>query len=97
MSEGLTMKLKDLFTDTSKWTQHYSSRDRHTAPCPIDCKDAVCWCLAAAIDKCYMPLERADIRNKITKYIGFPSIMLYNDNDKTTFNDIKQLVETLDI
>jgi hypothetical protein len=96
---GVGMKIKELLTDESKWTQNAGARDKEKIPVPPKSEEAVCWCLFGAILKCYG--EDKEVYNRLDKYILYNltgmGIFSYNDNPKRTFKDIKALIEKLDI
>ena len=95
------MKIKELFSDRSKWIQHDMSVDyrrRFTAP---NSNDACCWCLVGAIIKCYPEdlIQQGRVMERIRLKIGndYGPIYKWNDAIGRTFEDVKQLVEELDI
>ena len=98
------MKIRELFTDESKWTTHAYARTKEgkvllNAHLP----EAVCWCLDGAISKCYLFGNESDqlrtyymIKHKIFEHVNENPVP-WNDHPKRTFAEVKQLVETLDI
>lgn len=99
------MKVKELLTDESKWTTGSLARDFDGNNCTQKCPDACCWCLIGAIYKCYGFLNSEPILSQVDRYIqqlhkqnpNIPQrIVSFNDN-YAKFEDIKNLVETLDI
>jgi len=100
------MKIKELFSDESKWIQGYSALDVKGRPVSRLDRSACKYCLSAAAWICYTNhCELLNVYQKIENYlknIGYTglthnSIVVFNDNSKTTFNDIQLLVNTLDI
>lgn len=93
------MKLKELFTDESKWTKGAQARDKEGKPCNIFSSNAVCWSLTGGMTKCYPNFLRfTDVRTKIFNHLGkIETIQSWSDHILTTFQDIKNLVEELDI
>jgi len=98
------MKVRDLLIDASKWTTKTSARNAEGEACSPISKDAVCWCLSGAMLKCYpdtyydhswLEIERR-LRNHL-KILGEYSLLVWNDNPKRTFQDIRDLITTLDI
>lgn len=76
-------KIKNLFSDRTKWTTGYLARDANGTACHVSSKDAVSFCLLGAIEHCY---GTADIKiyRKIRKSIEklFPecdNIICFND------------------
>jgi len=97
------MKLKELFDKPEKWTQHVSAKDINgfsTEPCS---DTAISWCLVGGIVKCYGVGwsykfgER--MISEINKTIGISSISIseWNDHKDRTFEDIRALIEKLNI
>jgi len=89
------MKIKELLSDKSKWTQKAYARDIHgDALGHGSSQFAVSWCLVGAMEKCYPDFNVVDdIVSKIHRKVGGPAIF----NDSHTFEEVKQLVEELDI
>ena len=93
------MKIKELFTDSSKWTKGSLARDKNGDLTSYYSSDAVCFCLHGAIYKCYEDFgdKSSIITNKIRKEIKRYSISGWNDAEERTFEEVKNLVEKLDI
>lgn len=91
------MKIKELYTDESKWTQTVFARDAEGNPCPFNSDKAVSWCLVAAVIKCYPAQESLAIIKKIKDKIGGFYVGLWSDNYRRRFSDIQNLVTELDI
>lgn len=98
------MKVKKLLSDKSKWTQCvYARKADGKATTSFD-PAATCWCLAGAINVCYMPERRYPIFLKLTEAIDhlhkmgktkFIDIPGFNDN--STYEEVMELVNELDI
>lgn len=100
------MKVQELLTDESKWTQDTSARARDGKPVSPQSQRAVCWCLVGAIVRCY-PSDDDNLAafNKARRVIE-PLIPFYSDtfgavvsmyNDSATFADIRRVIEQADI
>lgn len=98
------MKMKEFYTHESKWTTQYLARDKRTKKRAsmskaMSCPENHCFCLLGALELCYNPYTHIDkhntIRNKLFDEVG--DIARFNDSPNTTFEDIKNLVEKLDI
>lgn len=89
------MKLKQLFTSKKKWTQRAFARDKIGRVTSSREKGACSWCLEGAIYKCYRT-KAADIL-RLTKYHCDGNIVKWNDNPNRKFEDVKKLVNSLDI
>lgn len=90
------MKIKELFTDESKWTKGrlYGDKNGQTT---VQLSEAESFCLLGACTKCYRDLdERVKIENKIYEAI-LPSFTVGRFNDTHSFTEVKELVERLDI
>lgn len=100
------MKIRELFSDESKWTQNSYARDKNGDATSYNDSDAVCFCLAGALFLCYQDWEWKLIQNRIDdelrRLLEEPatseiSAIMWNDHYSTTFADVKALVERLDI
>lgn len=99
------VKIKDLYDTPDKWTKGALARDKNGAHImeygiddevqQVNHPNAVCWCLTGAILKCY-PDNYGEIRAKVRNYTN-GGIWTWNDLEGTTFQDIRELVEKLDI
>jgi hypothetical protein len=98
------MKLKELLSSPDKWIQGHYALDAEGDVIDAQDPDAVCFCLQGAIRRCYNdgkePYRFTDeykgVKSRILHEIGEP-ITTWNDAPERTFEDIKQLVEKLDI
>lgn len=88
------MKVSELFSSPAKWTKYTWSRDGNGLPVGLS-KTAVCWCLEGALYHCYRASKVAYLKPTIEAVIG--EIHLWNDMPERTFEDVKKLVEQLDI
>ncbi len=91
------MKVQELLDKPEKWTQNAYARDEIRRSVHYEDPFAVCFCLIGAVRKCYpIILEREAIEAEIDSELkcwGFN----WNDAPERTFEDIKNLVEKLDI
>jgi len=91
------MKIQKLFSnDPTKWTRGANARNIHAAKVSFNSKSAVCWCLFGAGVKCYGLARWDDICDKVAAKVGC-TIPEWNDAPERTFEDVKALVEELDI
>lgn len=89
------MKLKEFFSDESKWCRGHYAKYVGNNPC----NEVVSCCLVGAIYNCYEYPKQQEVRNWVLSRLGFYStgeILIWND-EKATFKDIKKLVNDLDI
>jgi hypothetical protein len=105
------MKVKEFFTDKTKWTQGCWARNKHGSPLlSYEMDEGVQFCLVGAVAYCYgvdtYSKEWIDfpILTKIHNYLKektkpteFLGISFWNDQSDTSFEDVKRLVEELDI
>lgn len=97
------MKIHELLSDRTKWTQGCAARDEKGNQAYIESKDAVCFCLVGALDRCYgrMTEERFLAANKIKERVkaknGYATIPEYNDAPTRTYEQVLQLVKELDV
>ena len=94
------MKVKELLSDESKWTQNAYARNEHENVVGYNDTMAVRWCLIGAINVCYPTLEEyAQVKQKLNdelrKRSGSSDAVYFNDG--RTFEEVKGLVELLDI
>lgn len=88
------MKIRELYTDKSKWTQGANARNELGALCRFDL--GTCFCLMGAATKCYGFHESTNILLRINKALS-GSVVDWNDAPERTFEDVKELVERLDV
>ncbi|PYQ25648.1 MAG: hypothetical protein DMF56_27015 [Acidobacteria bacterium] len=99
------MKISELLTDASKWTQRTYARDEFGDDVAATDPKAVSWCLVGALVKCYaagpdsVPAEqalRAAWARWSTEHEKNPTASTltgWNDAFGRTFEEVKQLVE----
>ena len=97
------MTLQDLFTSPDKWTQGAYARDASGYSVSPISRRAVAWCLNGALAKCY-----GDYDNGHTRYYEVATrikqaiepqyrIAHWNDTKGRTFEEVCELVKTLDL
>lgn len=94
------MKIKDLLSDESKWTQ--GALDINDKPITGSSSQASCWCLLEAANRCYQDAwEKFYVLQEIYKELRNiktqTSIAEWNDAPERTFGEVKELVEKLGI
>ncbi len=89
------MKIRELLSDASKWTQHYLARKANGTPTSEQDPYAVSWCLVGAVIVCY-PQASLSVYEQIEKKTGGEMID-WNNAPERTFEDVRKLVEELDI
>lgn len=90
------MKVKELFTDESRWIQHYVAKDVYGRPCSVT-GNAASFCLLGAVSRCYVNDDWRRVMDKIKLHIMVESITVWNDSPERTFEEVKKLVNELDI
>lgn len=94
------MKIKELLSDESKWTQGASAKDKFGNPTSVFDATTVCWCIGGAFTRCYSNAsteEQTSIITKLQDIMGVYCIPKWNDSPERTFVEVKALVEKLDI
>jgi hypothetical protein len=84
------------YTDESKWTKHNSAKTKNDEYCFVTSESAFKFCLLGGIAKCY-PEQYEKVKIKILEELNIGNIVAWNDANDRTFQDIKNLVEKLDI
>lgn len=98
MRNWKAMKIHELFTDESKWTQGENAIDALGFCVPVVSTDAVCWCLFGALTCCYW--EENDFAwalGKLRAELKKESITDWNDASERTFQEVRDLVVRLGI
>lgn len=89
------MKVRELLSDESKWTQFKLARNASGIPVDPKSPKASSFCLSEAIWRCYPDYDlRKNILHKIITKIDC-SVVGWNDTH--TFAEVKALVDELDI
>ena len=96
------MKISKLLSKESKWCQGHNALKEDNSFAPTSSAKAAKWCLLGAAYRCYGKniSKYYSILELIRKELGIISnwkIAKYNDHPRTTFKDIKYLVNKLDI
>lgn len=97
------MKIRELLSSPDKLAKGSFARDKNGNTCPADSPNAASWCLVGARMRCYgyttdsTAEEAREIDRKIMEALPeqFASISLFNDN--STYDEVKALVDQLDI
>jgi hypothetical protein len=99
------MRLQDVLTDESKWTQGASARDKRGNPTFSFLSDACQWCLIGATVKCCnvtriearvmdVAIQTAiDELFPTFSHVGFGT---FNDDPERTFADIQAVAKRVD-
>jgi hypothetical protein len=92
------MKVRELLSDESKWTQDANARDKNGVDVPVYSPKACCWCLQGAMDKCYGFWNGPwDLLRKNLPEDRFRLITVAGWNDMHSYEEVKELVDRLDI
>ncbi len=94
------MKVRELLSDPSRWTQGTFARNRNGIPTSSNAPDACKWCLLGAIRKCYP--EEGDygkswrkLKDAVYEYTGTDLAAVFNDTAK--HEDILKVLEIADV
>jgi hypothetical protein len=98
------MKIRELLTDKSKWIKGAYAKDKYGDSINESDQDACQWCLDGAGYCCYgIGVWQKEVRPKVCTAIEKLNqqkdavVVNWNDDPNTTFEDVKKLVEELDI
>lgn len=92
------MKVKELLSDETKWIKGDYARDKSGKTAFPNSLDAACWCLHGAIIHCYyQSIKYSSVERLVRKELQLASIHKWNDDPKRTFQDVRKLVEKLNI
>lgn len=96
------MKVKELLSSKEKWTQGAYARTADGQDCHHNDERAVAWDLTGAIWRCYTHWETKEsgvVFQKVVDKVGDAqgSILSWHDAPERTYEEVKQLVDALDI
>jgi hypothetical protein len=102
------MKVKELLSDKSRWTQYCAARSSSRTPVSCHSDSAVCWCLTGAARRCYPDFrEREKIYSILYSAIKESGLLTDNllghekaiadFNDRNNSAAVLGLLATLDI
>jgi hypothetical protein len=97
------MKIRELLTDESKWTQGAFAETETGHPVDYDDESAAKFCIVGAVRKCYGRGDEATtvfrkVKDEVQRvHGGLERLAAWNDDDRRTFAEVKALVERLDI
>lgn len=93
------MKLIELFNKPEKWNKSWFALDVNGEECSPYSEKAVSYCIIGGIKKCYpdnkMAIERS-MKDELEK-VGYIYLTDWNDNPKTTFEDLRRIITKLNI
>lgn len=94
------MKVSELLSDESKWTQKAMARNRSGEEIELRSPNACKWCLFGAILRCYgekapLPGDEQHPIVKALRIAGPFGLVAYNDSH--TFAEVRELVLKADI
>jgi hypothetical protein len=100
------MKVKDILSDASMWTQGACARDKADRQCSVLSDAAVRFCLRGAAARVYSGQALDAAMEAIARAIGFDGdwydgidreIEIWNDNPDRTFEEVRQVIEKADV
>jgi hypothetical protein len=90
------MKLEELFTNPERWCKGFQAVNANGRPVRAVADNAVAWCIAGALYKCYPKNEDWHaVQLKLRERINGQRLHDWNDNPKTTFADVRKLINGL--
>jgi len=92
------MKIRELLDSPEKWTKQWYAYNKEGRRTNCSDDDATCWCLMGAVAKCYGSniKEEKQIIQLLNKETG-GNVVEWNDNPERKFDEVKALVERLDV
>lgn len=91
------MLVRELLISEDKWTKGAGARSINQQIVATNSPNAVCWCIFGALDRCYPNYNNwLRVYVRINKELG-KDMMAWNDEPERTFEDVRHLVEKLDI
>lgn len=85
----------------SNWTKRTFARGTDGFPCSLDNPNAIKFCAYGWLLKVYGEGGADEINTRAKTYLDqrgiWPLLQEYNDREKTTLEDIKQLFQMLDV
>ena len=85
--------LQEMFQDGNRWVKGKIRKvDYHNI--------SIAWCLEGAVQEVYTDNKIIQIKDKIKEYLvtkGFVGIVSFNDDDRTTIEDIRTCAKALNI
>ncbi len=99
------MKAKDLLRNPAHWCQGEMARDESGQPCRVRSYEAMKFCLAGALAKCYEENEmfkilekvQAVIKKKLNTKWEYNSLSLFNDNPTRSHAEVLEVLELADV
>jgi hypothetical protein len=97
MEGDASVKVKDILTDESKWTQGVDARDGYGRRCDPCSSSAVSFCVTGAAMRAYQ--YSAHAQNKAIRALlrAIPSeyadLESWNDETDRTFDEVRRLIE----
>ena len=92
------MKVKELLESKENWIKGHCALTKNNELTSSNSADAAKWCLIGAIIRCYGVVGFAEFITEIKQHIlPFSSVSLWNDTPNRTFEEVKELVNRLDI
>ena len=102
------MKIRELLSDKSKWTQHAYAVTAGLATANAAGEQGAAWCLVGAVMHCYPASEVPATLRRLAlaiapsadaaTYFGFSGVVAcWNDNSTRTFEQVSQLVNALNV
>lgn len=101
------MKVKELLADPARWTKEELSRDKWGYRLHPRDEEAICWCIAGGIMKCYQSFEEQQgAREKICRAIdpgidreniGLLLKKIFKFNDSATHAEVLKVIEEANV
>lgn len=93
------LKIKELISEPSKWTQHVIAKDSKGERVTAHDQSATCFCLYGALRRCYSSNTRleTEIWSRLVNIAPNRDPIGWNDAPERTHSEVLELVTRLDI
>ena len=93
------LKIKELLSDPSKWTQGVIARDSNGLHVGVHSSSATCFCLYGAMRRCYGSDFKTEynVFNRLQQMVPDHDPIGWNDAPERTHAEVLELVTRMDI
>lgn len=92
------MKIKELLKTKSRWCKYAAAKAKDGFYVHPDDPEAKSWCLVGAVNRCYSTFDKQqEVMSKLNMSLWPRTIERWNDDYFRTFEEVKALVEELNV